>query len=283
MFLAVPLTEGHERVEPRVTLLSMTVDPIRVMTAANDMYKGKPVRNPAEVSMDEAIAFIDDALRSKIAAPLEFCHFHFLFEGVTRAFTHQLVRQRTATYVQESMRFAVKSNAAWEVAEPPSLIGLPDDHPWVVVWRDAVTRMAGSYNMLVDAGMPAEDARGLLPTNIATRIHYQTNLRDLVNHAGLRLCSQAQFEWKQVWNLIIKAIMGHPVPAGEAWQQRAIVNLFRPVCYATGKCEFMGAADRWCVIRDRVEAHHRAGEPPAGWTDINPTECLRPDAARKRA
>ena len=34
-------------------------------------------------------------------------------------------------------------------------------------------------------GVPAEDARGLLPTNIATRLHYRTDLRNLVNTAGM--------------------------------------------------------------------------------------------------
>ena len=36
-----------------------------------------------------------------------------------------MVRQRTATFVQESLRFAVKDNAAFEVALPPSNLGRP--------------------------------------------------------------------------------------------------------------------------------------------------------------
>jgi thymidylate synthase ThyX len=47
-------------------------------------------------------------LQDALKAPLEAIDFHFMVEGVTRAHTHQEVRQRTAVFAQESMRFAVK-------------------------------------------------------------------------------------------------------------------------------------------------------------------------------
>lgn len=278
MFQAVPLVAEGDEVRPRVTIVTMTTDPLRVMAAAWRMYKGDPCV-PADISRTMAEEFARDVHLSKIKAPLEWCQVAFLIEGVTRAFTHQMVRQRTATYVQESMRFAVKDNAAWEIVLPPSLAGVPGDDPKRQIWEAAVRKVAWSYNALISAGMPAEDARGLLPTNIATRIHYRTNLRDLIEHAGLRLCSQAQQEWKQVWLEMIKAILAYG-PEEHRWQQREIASMFKPVCYHTGKCEFMGKFDRYCVIRDRVEAHHVAGERPETWTDINPQACLHPEAAR---
>ena len=80
----------------------------------------------------------------KIVAPLEWIQVALLIEGVTRAFTHQMVRQRTATFVQESLRFAVKDNAAFEVALPPSISCLKDDDPRRVTWANAVEDMAGA-------------------------------------------------------------------------------------------------------------------------------------------
>jgi len=281
MFRAVPLAYEGDEVRPRVAVVSMTEDPLRVAAAVNAMYKGQPLV-PGMIDKATALAFAKDAQRSKIKAPLEWIQVALLFEGVSRAFTHQLVRQRTATYAQESLRFAVKDNARYEVVMPPSIAGLPGDSPARAIWEQAVAKVTWSYNALVEHGIPAEDARGLLPTNIATRVHYRTNLRDLIEHSGLRLCSQAQHEWKQVWIEIVRAILAYG-PEHERWQQREIVKLFRPICYQTGKCEFMGAADRWCVIRDRVEAHHRKGEPPEEWHDINPHEPLHPEAARRMA
>jgi flavin-dependent thymidylate synthase len=279
MFTAPPLVDGEELLKPRVTLTHMTPDPLRVMAVAAGQYEGKSFHSPDDISRDYAMHVLSNAAKS-LSAPLEFVVLHLYFEGVTRSFTHQLVRQRTATYVQESMRFAVKENAAHEVVMPPSIQALADDHPMRQIWMDHVARTAWVYNSLVNGGIPAEDARGGLLINIGTRVHYRTNLRDLIQHAGLRLCSQAQAEWKEVWAGIIREIMAYG-PIQDAWQQREIVKLFRPVCYNTGKCEFMATTDRWCVIRERVEAHHSRGEPPDTWTDINPRECLHVEAARR--
>jgi flavin-dependent thymidylate synthase len=269
-----------EAPEPKVTLVSMTNKPLQVMTSAAMLYEGRVVHNPAEVSKEDAVRWLADMSRTELKAPLEFIDLHFLLEGVTRAFTHQLVRQRTAVYVQESMRFAVKDNAADCVAMPPTIAALPKDAPMRRVWQHAADTMGGAYQMLVDGGTPAEDARSLLPTNTVTKVHYKTNLRGLVQHGGMRLCSQAQYEWKQVWHGMLEAIKSYGNPI-DSWQQEAIASMFRPVCYHTGRCQFRAMADRWCVIRERVEAHYAKGEPPSHWTDIELIEPLLEGAARR--
>jgi len=266
---------------PRVTLVHMTPNPLRVMAAASELYRGRVESDPEVIRRADCEFWFTEMTKNKLHAPLEFIDLHFLIEGVTRAFTHQLVRQRTAVFIQESMRFAVKTNAALEVAIPPSIINLKDDDPNRVVWDDAVATAAAAYNALVNAGIPAEDARGILPTNITTRIHYKTNLRNLAEHAGLRLCSQAQFEWKQVWAQMLPAIREYG-PGHDRWQQEMIASLFRPICYQTGRCEFRGENDRYCPIRERVEAHHSRGEGPDLWNDIHPLEPLMEGAARVR-
>jgi flavin-dependent thymidylate synthase len=282
MYLAEPdnSAEVFGHVEPCVTLVSMTANPLRVMASATELYRGRVVRRPDEISRETAENWLTDMTRTTLSAGLEFIDLHFLIEGVTRAFTHQLVRQRTAVFVQESQRFAVKADAQWEVAMPPTIAALADDDPRRVRWAEAVIDVTHAYNALVSAGVPAEDARSLLPTNITTRIHYKTNLRNLADHAGMRLCSQAQAEWKNVWARMIHAIQSYG-PIEERWQQEAIGRLFKPVCFLTGKCEFMAATDRWCAIRERVEAHHAAGDPVATWVDIDPMEPLREGAARR--
>jgi flavin-dependent thymidylate synthase len=266
--------------EPRVTLIDMTRRPLQVVAAAAETYRGGVYRDPRDITRGQALEWIEGFKDSKISAPMEWVSLSFYIEGVTRSFTHQLVRQRTATFVQESLRFAVKENAAMEIAEPPSLIGKADDHPWRLTWNAATSYAAQAYNRLVDNGMPAEDARGILPHSITTRVHYHTDLRNFYDLAGMRLCSQAQYEWKLVWNEFIKAIRAYG-PTEDRWQQEAISQLFKPVCYQTGHCGFNGPADRWCVIRDRVNAHSEAGDRPDTWTDIGPLEPLHQAAARR--
>lgn len=288
MYNAEPMEQSEDGygVQPKVTLVSATPSPLRTMAAATGMYSGKVFRNPQDVPEIEAIAALGDMTRTALKAGLEFIDFHFLLEGVTRGFTHQLVRQRTAVYVQESMRFAVKEGAAGEVAYPPSLAVLPDDHPQRRVWDSAVKRVGWSYNALIQSGLPAEDARGLLPTNITTRVHYKTNLRNLMEHAGVRLCTQAQFEWRMVFAGIMNAISNYSTretAPNDAWEFETIGRtLMRPICYRTGKCEFMASTDRACSIRDRVQAHAAKGEASPVWVDIDTREWLAdPDAARR--
>lgn len=284
MYKAEAMESGEYGVQPKVTIINATPNPLRTMAAATGMYSGHVIRDPYNVTEGEAREALADMTKTALKAGLEFIDFHFLLEGVTRGFTHQLVRQRTAVYVQESMRFAVKEDASEAVALPPSLVGLKEDDPRRRVWDAAVKRVGWSYNALVESGVPAEDARGLLPTNITTRVHYKTNLRNLAEQAGVRLCTQAQFEWRQVWIGIISAIATYSTrmtAPNDAWEFENIAHMFAPICYRTGKCEFMGSADRACSIRDRVQAHAAKGEPSRTWVDIRATEWMADPAAAR--
>jgi flavin-dependent thymidylate synthase len=272
---------GRDPVKPKAYLLNMTDAPLRALAAAAELYHGRVVRYKYDLDKKTCMRWFDDMTQTKLAAPLEFVNFHFLLEGVSRAFTHQLVRQRTAVYVQESMRFAVKENAAFEVAMPAFIAGLREDDPRRKLWQDHVGDMAERYTQLINSGVPAEDARGILPTNITTRVHYATNLRNLADHAGNRLCTQAQFEWRLVWAEIISAIRVQGFDYADPWEIEAICSLFRPVCFQTGRCGFDSSADRTCSIRPRVKAHEAAGERPDTWNDIADWEWLAdPTAAR---
>ena len=337
MYTAEPQQDGG----PRVSLLSMTADPLGEIAAGAAMYTGKVKRSLADVTHEERKYYLAEMQKTKLKAPLELVNLHFLFENVTRAFTHQLVRQRTAVYMQESMRFAVKEDMASAVALPPSLemfaggVGAEraaqiwadyDLEGWTpndpverqyVFWRQAVETIAGSYKALIALGMPAEDARGLAPTAVKTRVHYGTNLRALLDHAGNRLCTQAQFEWRAVFAGIANAIRNYNplwraaeqcrnlgdregeivvehIGASDGWQYAAIAELLQPVCYQVGRCVFEAEFDRHCTIRERVNLNAACGRSSDLWgTDwnaglqqvpaIRPEEWLADPAAARRA
>lgn len=305
---------------PQVFLLQATPDPLGSIAAFSAMYVGKVIRNKRDVTDDERRYYLAEMQQTKLKAPLESVDFHFMIEGVTRSFTHQLVRQRTAVYAQESLRFAVKEDAADAVALPPSLAGvepydgegqhISQEQAWLYEWDGAVEEMAEVYNRLVNSGMPAEDARGLLPHNITTRLNYKSNLRNLQDHAGNRLCTQAQFEWRMVWVRILEAMRAyctnpnHQARTDEGytfehlpnfcdnWQFQEIANLFRPVCYLTGQCEFKAKFDRKCKIRGRVDDNADINRPSKEWEGdyddgrvfiggISPAEWLLDDGAAR--
>lgn len=288
MFAGEPheVTEGHG-VMPKVHLLWMTPDPLGAIAAMTEMYKGKVVRSLDDITNLQRSAAFEDVQKTHLKAPLEAVKLHFMIEGVDRSFTHQLVRQRTAVYAQESMRFAVIDDLMNAVSLPPSLWGVPlprDDTESRNAaernrrtWETAVRTVQSCYQRLIQNGMPQEEARGLLPHATATRVNYVTDLRNLTDHAGNRLCTQAQFHWRIVFAQITKAIRNATwqpdgpmsLENGDAWQFQTIAdsNLFRPVCYAQNKCPFQASFDRACSIRERVEKFSEAGVSSDKWDE----------------
>ncbi len=300
---------------PKVHLLWMTPDPLGAVAAMGEMYKGNPVYDLADVTDDQRRNMLEQVQRTHLKAPLEVVKLHFMIEGVTRSFTHQMVRQRTAVYAQESLRFAVKEDLAAEVSIPPSIAALPKSNPVRQDWDAHMQELGDFYNYLVANGIPAEDARAVMPHGVTTRLNYCTDLRNLAEHAGNRLCTQAQFEWRIVFMGIVQAIRNYIpdfwwVPdkvfrqqtqqeweAANRWQFEAIANsgLFRPVCYQLGRCQFHADFDRECTIRERVDRFADEGVPSSQWGSdewmtarenhlemIDPAEWLAdPAAARK--
>lgn len=310
---------------PKVHLLSAPNDPLGGIAACAKMYLGEVVTNLADVTDEERKRYLGEMQKTKLAMPLESVTFHFILDGVTRAFANQLVRQRTAAYAQESLRFAViEDSFADRVALPPSLAGTRSgqeqfDEAFEAVramsmpvsvdpkdeikrylerntsdvekqrykWDEALRDTQKAYASLVANGMPAEDARGLIPLNMTTRVHYITNLRALLDHAGNRLCTQAQFEWRLVFAQIANAIReygslrSYEAPAGfliglgtdqkavrmqdATWQFEAIAGLLKPVCYQVGKCVMKADFDRKCSIRNRVDANAQTGRTSDTW------------------
>ena len=291
------LDDPDAGVVPEAKLVWMTPDPLGVMAYFSGVYKGVFYDSLADVTDQDRYEALADVQKTHLQAPLETIKLHFRLDGVDRAFTHQLVRQRTAVYAQESMRFSVLGDLIDATTLPPSLAGTErrlremvdekaenvsladlvhsteyihasNEQRKRIKWDYAVDVIDAVYHDLVDGGMPAEEARGLLPHATATRINYITDLRNLKDHAGNRLCTQAQFHWRKVFNDIVGQVR-NAVPAGSPhrWQYEALADsgLFRPVCYQLGHCPFQASFDRACTIRERVVYFSKRGVPSDKW------------------
>lgn len=274
MFPAAPMANK----EPKAYLLWMSPDPLGAVAACVRMYKGIPTYRLADITDDERRDCWEQVQKTELQMPLEAIKLHVFFEGVDRALTHQAVRQRTAAYAQESLRFAVKDAALLdETSRPPSL----DDprrsqsirNDLEDTWNETIVAIEHGYRTLIANGMPAEDARGLLPHSILTRYNYITDLRNMAAEAGKRLCTQAQFHWRQAFMSLREAVRNYPQGAWQpeyeryAWQFEMIAdsNLFSPVCYQIGKCGFKAEFDRGCTIRERVDQNERIARPSEQW------------------
>lgn len=294
MFVAEP-QQGDEKmgVLPKVSLLSMTPDPMGTIASILSLAKGE-TRAPGDFSVEEKMYYWQQSSATHLRAPWEFIEFHFFIDGVPRSWTQQLERQRTATYFEQSLRFAVIEDLPGSVALPASLMGtVAPDSRWVYgedvdvegwtpeerqkqykreIWEGALREIQTAYEALINQGMPAEEARDLLPLGTCTRLHYRTSLRGLAEHAGNRLCTQAQWRWKFVFNEIIRSIREYaPDVDGNVdymWQYPVLADsdIFKPVCFSLGRCPWQSDFDRGCRIRPAVEAFARRGIPCAEWS-----------------
>ena len=256
-----------------VSLFNPPRNPLAHLVALNGIYKGEVIKSITDprITREAMVKALEDLLKTVLAGPLESIQFHFVIEGVTRSITHQMVRSRLSFFGQESLRFAVpEGDWTEEVPLPPSLAGLKDDDPKRVIWDKTIRAIAEGYEALVNDGVPAEEARDLLPHAMPTRIHWVLNLRTLLLEAGKRTCTQAQFPWRVIFGEIareLRATADELSDAGQEdhWQYRLVADTMRPACYQHGKCVFKAEFDRHCSIRDRVDAFAQAGVPSSEW------------------
>lgn len=143
----------------------------------------------------EHLSYMMDTIKTSF----EFVDYVFQITGVSRAFTHQVVRTRTASFQQQSQRTVDARDFDYVYTT---------DHP---AFQDAVSFCQDAYGDMVDDGVPVQDARGVLPTNVQTEIFMKGNLRTFSNMAELRLCKRTQGEYQEVFKKMVEKILDvHP-------------------------------------------------------------------------
>lgn len=172
-----------------------------------------------------------------IESSWEFADYVFLITGVSRAFTHQFVRTREGSYAQQSQRTVDMSGFEYLATGALGEEGAPVIRRTESEPRDGVPgeydismmEIDSAYRELVARGIPPQDARGLLPTNVATAIVGKFNLRTLSHMAGLRLCTRTQGEYQDVFRAMRAAVVAvHP------WAE----PFLRVHCARHGVCAF---------------------------------------------
>ncbi len=67
--------------------------------------------------------------------------------------------------------------------------------------------LAALYDAMVQAGVPAEDARFILPNATQTNFKVTVNFLELLHIADLRLCTRAQWEFRKVVAMMRAEVM----------------------------------------------------------------------------
>ena len=184
-----------------VTLLYHTPDPERaVATAARLCYAPVGGKELMEGLTEERIRkVLSTIMASGHFSTLEHASYTFSVEGVSRALTHQLVRHRLASFNQQSQRY-VRFKDEPSFVTPESVSANPEALARFDAAMDAAWE---AYAALAEMGVPAEDARYVLPNACESKIVVTMNIRELLHFFSLRCCNRAQWEIRELaWKML---------------------------------------------------------------------------------
>jgi thymidylate synthase (FAD) len=190
-----------------------------------------------QVATDKQQDLIRRVIESGHGSTIEHIVFTFAISGVTRTLSHQLVRHRAGVaFDQQSQRYLNYKRPSYMV--PGSLVDAPAE------MRDRfVAEMDDSlafYGEMLDAGIPGEDARFVMPNATRTNLIMTANLRSLIHMSGLRLCTMAQWEIRRLFQLIRHEVFTVSPFLG---------SFLAPKCVPLGYCDEDRNRDEHCPIR----------------------------------
>ena len=112
----------------------------------------------------------------------------FLFEGISLACTHQLVRHRLGSYSQLSRRYVDIKKGDWDMVVPPSI---RDNFEALEQFLRLRQDIEETYRALRNMGIKKEDARSILPVATTTRIVVTMNFEAWRHFLWLRALDKA--------------------------------------------------------------------------------------------
>ena len=185
----------------QVELLYHTPNPERaIATAARLCYAPVGASELMETMPEERVkSVLTTIMKSGHFSTLEHASYTFAVDGVSRALTHQLVRHRIASFNQQSQRY-VKFKDGVPTIKPDTIA---ENEECSRIFDEAVDAVVEAYGKLVEAGIPAEDARYLLPNAAESKIVITMNVRELLHFFELRCCNRAQWEIRDMaWRML---------------------------------------------------------------------------------
>ena len=163
-------------------------------------------------------AYLHHLLEVGHGSVLEHAVFNLIITGVSRSFTHELVRHRAGFgYSQLSQRYVDESTA--DFVEPDCIADDPKLHG---LWLDVIRHSHEAYGRLVE-GLTAsfsdvtdqtlrrklarQAARSVLPNATETKIFVTANARALRHFAEMRCTEYAEVEIRKVAAEVLKVLM----------------------------------------------------------------------------
>lgn len=192
-----------EITEPTVELVAITPEAEKVIESAGRTCYLSFDR------MDDGTAgdFIRKSIIRRHLSILEHACATFRIKGASRAFTHQLVRHRMASFSQQSQRYVREDE--FDFITPPSVLADGEAHR---IYVECMEKCREAYASLRKMNILKEDARFVLPNALESEIVFTANFRELRHVFELRLEPHAQWEIRRVCAAMLR-IMQHEAPS----------------------------------------------------------------------
>ncbi len=172
----------------RIELISHTADPAVLCGKAAAVC----------TNTDRYSSALNHAVGSGHTSVLEHAVFTFEVEGLSRAALAQLTRHRLASFDVQSQRYVKLDN--WKAVIPNTV----SQSGMLAEAENCIRNCMDIYEQLLEAGVPAEDARYVTPQGITTELIMTMNARELLHFFSLRTCNRAQWEIRKLADEMLK-------------------------------------------------------------------------------
>lgn len=188
----------------KVTVMTATEAPIDTISlAAGTSYKKDNV----------SYKRVESCVKHRHTSVLEHATITFRIEEISRSCSHQLVRHRLASFVQESQRYCKYdlSSDDWYVVPQE----IERDEVRLAAFKNTMKDCGLRYNQFLVDGVKPEDARYVLPEATKTSLTMTMNAREFFSMLNLRLSPKAQLEIRELAANMLDAARNY----NEQWSQ----------------------------------------------------------------
>lgn len=176
----------------KVELIAHTTDPLALCEEAAAMC----------TQSDKPAQALRGAIRSGHESVLEHASFTFRIEGISRITLAQLTRHRIASFSVLSQRYVDQKDQ--EIIIPESI---KQNGEMLDLYVSHVSQLRWIYDAMVEAGIPKEDARYVLPQGTTTDLIMTMNARELGHFFSLRCCNRAQWEIREMADQMLRILV----------------------------------------------------------------------------
>ena len=209
-----------------ITILPETTkNPITLMGARAGVCWGADVSNN-EKNYKRGL----DCIKSGHGRVMEYVNVEMIIDGYSAKVLREYYTHigGSPTRLQASTRYIDYSKGEGFTYTTPRSI---DSNGYYLIWDELMKNINDTIKMMIDDGIPVEDATMALPLAYSSKMVDKRNLRNLVDMSRQRMCSRAYWEYRELFQNICNALREY----SDEWKW-IVDNLFHAKCDEVGYC-----------------------------------------------